>query len=165
LQTLFDEYYDQAVDVDIELMKKAVINFYNAFAARRRFEVIYERNGSCKTTKTVRRESISREQFDEAYPDSYWISAYITFRNLESSLAYEPAALAKIIKNAIDLEKAIDMERARDYINYKFDGLTSVPKSFAYEQISDSLLERGLSSSEESKIIQLAAQSENFIVY
>ena len=146
-------------------MKNVSINFYNSFAARRRFEVVETRVGTCKTTKTIRRESISREDAEELYPNSYWLTVYITFRNMESHLKYEPSALAKIIKNAVDLEKAVDMERAKDYINYKFDSFTSVPRSFAYESLSDSIEERGLSPSEKTKVIQLAAQSENLIVY
>ena len=165
LGSLFERYYDHTTNVDIDLMKNASINFYNSFAARRRFEVIETRAGTCRTTKTVRRESISREDAEELYPNSYWIKAYITFRNLENHLKYEPAALAKIIKNAVDLEKAVDMDKAKDYINYKFDSFTSVPRSFAYESLADSIKERGLSSSEQDKLIELAAQSENLIVY
>jgi len=165
LDSLFEEYYDHATDLDIELMKNTMLNFYNAFAARRRFEVVETRKGMCKTTTTVRRESVSREFMDEIYPNSYWISLYITFRNLESSINYEKAELDKIIKNAIDLEKAVDMEKAMEYINYKFGGLTSVPRSFAYDSLADSLVERGLSSKEKTKVVELAAQSENLIVY
>ena len=165
LDSLFEEYYDYATDLDIDLIKNAVLNFYNAFAARRRFEVVETRKGMCKTTTTVRRESMTRELMDEIYPSSYWLSLYITFRNLEGFLKYEKAELDKIIKNAIDLEKAVDTEKAMEYINYKFGGLTSVPRSFAYDSLADSLVERGLSSKEKTKVVELAAQSENLIVY
>ena len=165
LDSLFEEYYDHATDLDIGMIKDAMLNFYNAFAARRRFEVIETRKGMCKTTTTVRRESMTRELMDEIYPSSYWLSLYITFRNLEGFLKYEKAELDKIIKNAIDLEKAVDTEKAMEYINYKFGGLTSVPRSFAYDSLADSLVERGLSSKEKTKVVELAAQSENLIVY
>tara|TARA_R110002012_G_scaffold152630_2_gene312560 strand:+ start:2431 stop:3741 length:1311 start_codon:yes stop_codon:yes gene_type:complete len=165
LDSLFEEYYDHATGLDIELMKNTMLNFYNSFAARRRFEVVEVRKGMCKTTTTFRRESVSREFMDEIYPNSYWLSLYIAFRNLESSINYEKAELDKIIKNAIDLEKAVDMEKAMEYINYKFGGLTSVPRSFAYDSLADSLVERGLSSKEKTKVVELAAQSENLIVY
>ena len=165
LESLFEEYYDHATDLDLELIKNGMLNSYNAFAARRRFEVVENKRGACKTTTTARRETMTREAMEEIYGNDYWLTLYITFRNLESSLNYEKAALDKIIKNAIDLEKAVDIEKAMEYINYKFGGLTSVPRSYAYESLANSLVERGLSSSEKTGIVQLAAQSENLIVY
>ena len=165
LESLFEEYYDHATDLDLELIKNGMLNSYNSFAARRRFEVVENKRGACKTTTTARRETMTREAMEEIYGNDYWLTLYITFRNLESSLNYEKAALDKIIKNAIDLEKAVDIEKAMEYINYKFGGLTSVPRSYAYESLANSLVERGLSSSEKTGIVQLAAQSENLIVY
>ena len=165
LDSLFEEYYEPVTSLDVETMKGAMLNFYNAFAARRRFELIETRNGSCKTTVTTRRESISKETMNEMYQNSYWLKLYIKYRNLESTLGYSPEEIVKITKNAQDLEKGVDMDKAIDYIDYKFGGLTSVPRSYTYDSIAASLESSGLSPSEKTEAIQVAAKSENLIVY
>ena len=165
LESLFDEYYEPATALDVELLKSSLLKFYNRFAAQRRIEVIEVRKGACKTTVAKRRETISRESMDEIYGNQFWLDMYITFRNLEGTLGYEPQALSKIIKNAQDLEKAVDIDRAIAYIDYKFKGMTSIPRSFAYDSLTSSLAESGLTVREETRTIQQAAQLENLIVY
>mgnify|MGYP003657860671 CR=1 FL=1 len=101
-----------------------------------------------------------------AYDDAYWVKLYIQLRNIESSLAYDSEAEAKIIKNAQDLTKKVDITKAIDYIDYKFGGLTNTPVSFAYRDLSTTLGESGdYSASEKEEIIKFAAHSENIIVY
>ena len=102
----------------------------------------------------------------DIYDDSYWIKLYIQLRNIESSLAYDSEAEAKIIKNAQDLAKKVDIAKAIDYTDYKFKGLTNTPVSLAYKDLSTILGDGGdYSAREKEEIIKFAAQSENIIVY
>jgi len=165
IQSLFDEYYIPSTSIDLETLKNAMLVFYNRLAAQRRGEVITSFVNGCRITNVIMRPSITREQMEQEYGNDFWLEKYVMFRNNSSSLDYSKASLAKIIKNSIELEKAFDLMRATEYIDYKFRGLTSAPRSVAYENLASSLEDSGLASDEKKAAIQLAAKSENFIAY
>ena len=164
-QTLFSEYYTRSTFSDMESLKGAMLIFYNRLAAQRRREVVTSFINGCKVTNIRIRESITREQMEQLYGNDFWIKNYIIFRSISSPLVYSKASLSKMTKNSIDLEKAFDLRKAIEYIDYKFRGLTGAPRSMAYDSLASSLDNSGLASDEKTKAIQLAAQSENFIAY
>ena len=58
------------------------------------------------------REKISQDD----YSDNYWLSVYVNTRNFELSQPLNDHELKKVIKNAKDLRKNLDISDAIRYI-------------------------------------------------
>ena len=166
INSLFEHYFTTTTSQDIDLLKNYMTSFYNRLARQRPVEMPTLTIGSCTKYIPKTRQRMTLDSVKDTYDDSYWIKLYIQLRNIESSLAYDSEAEAKIIKNAQDLAKKVDIAKAIDYTDYKFKGLTNTPVSLAYKDLSTILGDGGdYSAREKEEIIKFAAQSENIIVY
>ena len=63
---------------------------------------------------------LTQGDLEEKYNDEYWITQCIKILNYELNNIYDDSKLNKIIKNAQDLNKNIDIDTARSYINNVF---------------------------------------------
>ena len=54
------------------------------------------------------------------YDASYWLTQYVKVLNYELNNVYDNSKLNKIIKNAQDLNKSVDINFAKRYINNAF---------------------------------------------
>ena len=162
--SLFEEYFQSAVYKDIDIIKNYMVSYYNRLVANRPVEMVPNNSNTCFIRHD--RHRITKQQVFEQYNDDYWIETYVELRSLESTIGYDHHAVQFIIKNAQDLAKKVDNTRAIDYIDYKFRGVTSAPRSYAYDSISASLSGgEPLSAKEKEKIIKMVAQSENTVIY
>ena len=162
--SLFEEYFQSAVYKDIDIIKNYMVSYYNRLVANRPVEMVPNNSNTCFIRHD--RHRITKQQVFEQYNDDYWIETYVELRSLESTIGYDHQAVQFIIKNAQDLAKKVDNTRAIDYIDYKFRGVTSAPRSYAYDSISASLSGgEPLSAKEKEKIIKMVAQSENTVIY
>jgi hypothetical protein len=163
-ESLFEEYFQSAVHKDIDIIKNYMISYYNRLVANRPVEMVPNASNTCFIRKE--RHRVTKQQVAEQYNDDYWIEMYVELRSSESTIGYDHQAVQFIIKNAQDLAKKVDNTKAIDYIDYKFRGVTSAPRSYAYDSISAALSGgEPLSVEEKEKVIKMVAQSENTVIY
>jgi len=165
LPSLFEEYYQQAIVQDVGLLKSNMIILYNRLVAQRPKEVETTYTRGCKTTTVLERRRITREEVDLNYPNSYWIGIYVRLRNYNSPIDYSQNELEKIIRNAQDLERAVDTRKAVEYIQYKFRGLVALKGSRSYTSLESGLRDKNLGSDEFDRAVQAAAKSINTTIY
>ena len=113
VDNLFDKMYYKASDYDYDLLKVYISQFYNTYVAQ------YPSKTVTTPTKcgNPSRRVIVREQISQDdYSDDYWLSIYVNTRNFELSQPLDEHKLKKVIKNAKDLRKNLDISDAIRYI-------------------------------------------------
>ena len=113
VDNLFEKMYYKASDYDYYLLKVYISQFYNTYISQYPSKTV--------TTPTMcgkpARRIIVREQItQDDYSDDYWLSVYVNTRNFELSRPLDEHELKKVIKNAKDLRKNLDISEAIRYI-------------------------------------------------
>jgi len=147
LDTLFETYYYKAENSDYDLIRIYLAQFYNSYVTDYPVKSIVKKRGSVhlnkyslesqglltnnkpipvSATKIIcgksERDIIQRNKIDPAnYSDSYWLTTCIEMLNYELRNPLNEHNLSKVIKNAQDLKKSIDIDRAKCYINEVFN--------------------------------------------
>jgi hypothetical protein len=113
VDNLFETVYYKASDFDYYLLKVYISQYYNTYVAQYPSKTITTPTKCGKPTKRV----ILREQISaDDYSDDYWLSIYVNTRNFELSQPLDEHKLKKVIKNAKDLRKNLDISEAIRYI-------------------------------------------------
>jgi hypothetical protein len=113
VDNMFEKLYYKASDYDYYLLKVYVSQFYNTYAAQYPSKTVTTPTKCGKPSKRV----ILREQvFQDDYSDNYWLSIYAETRNFELSRPLDEHELKKVIRNAKDLRKNLDISEAIRYI-------------------------------------------------
>ena len=113
VDNMFEKMYYKASDYDYYLLKVYISQFYNTYVAQYPSKTITTPTKCGKPTKRV----IVREQISQDdYSDDYWLSIYVNTRNFELSQPLDEHKLKKVIKNAKDLRKNLDISDAIRYI-------------------------------------------------
>ena len=113
VDNLFEMVYYKASDFDYYLLKVYISQFYNTYAAQYPSKTVTTPTKCGKPTKRV----IVREQISaNDYSDDYWLSIYASTRNFELGRPINEQKLKRIIKNAKDLRKNLDISEAIRYI-------------------------------------------------
>ena len=113
VDNLFETVYYKASDYDYYLLKVYVSQFYNSYAAQYPSKTVTTPTKCGKPSRRV----IVREQISaDDYSDNYWLSIYAETRNFELSRPLDEHELKKVIKNAKDLRKNLDISEAIRYI-------------------------------------------------
>jgi len=113
VDNLFEKMYYKASDYDYYLLKVYISQYYNTYVAQYPSKTITTPTKCGKPTKRV----ILREQISaDDYSDDYWLSIYVNTRNFELSRPLDEHKLKKVIKNAKDLRKNLDISEAIRYI-------------------------------------------------
>ena len=113
VDNLFEKMYYKASDFDYYLLKVYISQFYNTYVAQYPSKTVTTPTKCGKPTKRV----ILREQISaDDYSDNYWLSIYVNTRNFELSQPLDEHKLKKVIKNAKDLRKNLDISEAIRYI-------------------------------------------------
>ena len=113
VDNLFEKMYYKASEDDYYLLKVYISQFYNTYVAQYPSKTVTTPTKCGKPTKRV----ILREQISaDDYSDDYWLSIYINTRNFELSRPLDEHKLKKVIKNAKDLRKNLDISEAIRYI-------------------------------------------------
>lgn len=165
IQSLFDHYYISLAGEDFESMKKYFVSFYNRLCRDRPRTLHASDRGASIVFERIDRHPIAAEMVETDYDNSYWLELYIRLKNNESYISYSRAAEAEIIKNAQDLEKTIDLQRAIGYIEYKFKNTIAVPSSTPNQQVMTSLADEDMTLEEKRERARLLAQATNTVVY
>ena len=113
VDNMFEKMYYKGGDYDYYLLKVYISQFYNTYAASYPSKTVTTPTKCGKPTKRV----IVREQItQDDYSDNYWLSIYVNTRNFELSRPLNEHELKKVIKNAKDLRKNLDISEAIRYI-------------------------------------------------
>jgi len=135
LNPFFDGYYKDASDNDLKILKNIAFTTYRDYIRQFpsfRTQKVDDVSG-CITRTKVTRQRFKKNQFDEDYPENYWLSLYIDLKNVEKNLNYDKHQLAKIKKNALEYEKYVDISRAMRYINSVFQDIPSLEGSYYWK--------------------------------
>jgi len=113
VDNLFEKMYYKASDFDYYLLKVYISQFYNTYVAQYPSKTVTTPTKCGKPTKRV----ILREQISaDDYSDNYWLSVYVNTRNFELGSPINEHKIKRIIKNAKDLRKNLDISEAIRYI-------------------------------------------------
>jgi hypothetical protein len=99
------------------------------------------------TTETIERFRLTQQEMEKEYDDFYFLSVLIRVLNYELGAVLGDNKLKKVIKNAQDINKNIDIATATSYID-------SVFKPLRYTEYTDSL-----QSSERGRTVSVLEQS------
>jgi hypothetical protein len=72
------------------------------------------------TREVIERNKLTQSDLAGKYNDAYWIATYAQMLNYELSNVLDDNDLNKVIKNAQDINKNIDIDSAKSYINGVF---------------------------------------------
>jgi hypothetical protein len=153
IDNLFEKYYYKAGDYDYDLVKSYLFQFYNSYVDSYPRKTTVTKAGSVglkhnhhlvskknkenrgvapystnfvklKREKTIY-EFVTRNKLDIGELDNspQWITAYIHIMNYELKNILNKHDLKRIVKNAQDLNKNLDIETAKSYINRIFTKL------------------------------------------
>ena len=149
---LFDNYYYKAEEYDYDLVKIYLTQFYNNYVRDYPVKTVVKKAASVRSRKytteliknistksipvpvyritcekmlkeIVRKQSLTSEQIQELYNDTYWIAFYPEMLNYELGSPLNKNKLSKIIKNSQDVHKNIDISTAKRYTNGIFKTL------------------------------------------
>ena len=113
VDNLFEKVYYKASDYDYYLLKVYISQYYNTYVAQYPSKTVTTPTKCGKPSRRV----IVREQIStDDYSDNYWLSIYVSTRNFELSRPLSDHELKKVIKNAKDLRKNLDISEAIRYI-------------------------------------------------
>lgn len=105
---------------DIAILQNLAYQLYSYIQSRRPDIYTTFVEGDFVFTKIEQRQSILPVDLFNQFPDEYWLDFYVRLRNRESKFNFEEPALERIIKNAIDNKKRLDIQGTLDYINKVF---------------------------------------------
>jgi len=134
LYTFFNNYFSTAASQDLVIVKNICFTTYRDFVNRFKSfrKTTIEPNG-CLNKELIVRQKYTKEQFDENYPDRYWLGFYIDLKNAEKNLDFDRSELERIKRKSLEYEKHVDIHRAMSYINKVFQDIPSVEGSYYYE--------------------------------
>ena len=147
---LFETYYYKAGDYDYDLIKVYLYQFYNSYVTDYPIKTVIKDRGSVRTSKysvqsgnfrtsmlplptatsrlvcekttteVIQRVKLTQSDLENKYDDTYWLNIYIEILNYELGSALDGNELSKAIKNTQDINKNVDFDSAKSYINGVF---------------------------------------------
>lgn len=133
---IFNNRFQNAHNLDIELLEDAIVRNYNRFIS------IYpiEKRYTICNNNNIKHNIIYREptnSFVGTLSDSHIIRLYCEMKNIEEDYVFHKSDLNKIAKMAMNLAKRFDIQRGIGYVNEKyrqtfkskFGGINSIIKA------------------------------------
>lgn len=150
---LFELYYYRAGDYDYDLIKVYLYQFYNSYVTDYPIKTVIKDRGSVRASKysvqsgnfrnnilpmptatsrlvcekttieTIRRMKLTQSDLQDKYDDTYWLNIYIQMLNYELGSILDDNELLKAIKNTQDINKNVDFDSAKSYVNGVFKNL------------------------------------------
>ena len=75
------------------------------------------------TTKVIQRVKLKQSDLEDKYDNTYWLDLYIEMLNYELDNVLDTNELNKVMKNTQDINKNIDFDSAKSYVNEVFRNL------------------------------------------
>ena len=117
---LFDRRFGTAYTYDIDLLREICLQFYFSYVTLNP-EAFVTENVNCSSgkktkTKKIKRETITRAEFNEKYPTEYWIKQYILMLNAQSEKTKTLDQMRKIKSMALNIYNRSGMQKTLKYL-------------------------------------------------
>lgn len=122
LDNLFQEYYYRAFEMEIEVLKVYVLQFYNSLVgASPSVKILKKGRGTRGAVTEIKlRKAITREQMDEQYPLAFWLRMITYIRARETSRTFTQSQYEQLVKQAIEIAKFVEPASAIEFLNRHF---------------------------------------------
>ncbi len=123
---LFKNYYYESYKSDIDNLKVYISQFYNTLVLNEPYIFNYKTSINIKD-ETIQekklRKPINLKDLENIYDFRFWNKLYTFIRSKETSINWNQQQFETVVKNASQLEKNIDNQKSREYINRRFSEL------------------------------------------
>ncbi len=119
--------------LELASFKKYIHRLYNQFVIDNPLNVRETHTGTSTNKIKQARRQVSRQQFDETYNDSFWLTNYIKIKNKETGLNYSSPAVKAITDVAMEILEIHGHFAAMSYITDKFTGFEFYEGSLNYD--------------------------------
>lgn len=117
---VFDNQFLRTTFRDIPLLRSVLISYYNILAENFTYEKNIDVCGKGVKVRNMPRNPVDLEEANRLVPDSYMLQVYNDIRFYEEGMRFSLADKNRFSRNAKNLEKVFDMERAVGYINEQY---------------------------------------------
>ena len=120
VKSLFENYYYDAFKLEVYIIKKYLLQFYNDFAnVNPRVRIVYA--GSSRAPKIKSkvhiRQLVTESAADSQYNSLYWLKYYFNLREQELSKPLSRAQKNKKMLEMANIHNSLDFNSALGYIN------------------------------------------------
>jgi hypothetical protein len=129
--TLLEENYDKCYNIEYNILKNHIIEYYNILVERNPFFTKLESCRNKVTKTTIYRHPVDSENTPSAFEDFYWIKFYLDMRNIELGMLKSDTDIKRIKKYLKNYENLLDKSELLGYIDNMFR-LETFNKSFGY---------------------------------
>ena len=130
-EKLWETHYSLVQDADMHSLKRFMLSMWNGIAGRTPYTSKREQALDGKGTRPIigKRQRYTLDELDQKIDKSFWIKFYCEIKAAEAAPHMarrrrhgwrSGALIEKIKKNAVDVEKNLDMDAAIGYINDQF---------------------------------------------
>ena len=100
-QSMFMKYYDRTCNMDIDNIKKQILDMYNTFVEMYPFNQTYKWGAKNELIPSGHyRKTITMDTLRGLYPDDFWLKYYLRLRLKEEKITLPPQAYKKVLKKA-----------------------------------------------------------------
>lgn len=99
----FSTYYDKTCEVDIEHMKSVIHNMYNTFVNLFAFQQKRLIHDMQVYTQGSFRQKITRQEFDDLYPDTFWARYYLDLRINEDKVFIPKSRYQSLVRELLSI--------------------------------------------------------------
>lgn len=123
-ETLWTTHYSRAHYNDILKLQQFILRLWNEFVTRQPISIVREPMcGGSKTKPVVtRRLRYTMQELEDKLDSKWWIWYYCNIKSAEAGQKNKLSenSVDRMVKNAVAIEKNVDMPSAIDYINDQF---------------------------------------------
>ncbi|HCC45418.1 MAG TPA: hypothetical protein DEQ32_13525 [Gammaproteobacteria bacterium] len=123
-ETLFSTHYSVLEYNEVEHIKRFIVNVWNSFARANPY--CRRRIPTCNFKRTIpevaKRKQYTMKEINKKFDSAYWIGYYVVVKFAENGYSVDELTpfMKKMIKDARELQKNVDMLAAIGYINDQF---------------------------------------------
>ena len=134
-EDILDTFFIRTHHLEMPSFKKYVHRLYNQFVIDNPLNVRTTHTGASTNKVKQARKQLNKQEFDEAYNDTFWLANYIKVKNKETGLNYSDPAIKAITDVAIEILQISGQSSAMGYINGKFLGFEFYEGSLNYDNL------------------------------
>lgn len=123
LDNFFETCYEKLLYPDLDILKLYIIQMYNAYVtAKPNFQepTFAICNGRTKLrTKTVSRETSSKEIVELQVPEETWIRFYVFIKAREQNLGWSQTFFEQVVHETLQFKSGLNIRAAMEYLDKK----------------------------------------------
>ena len=117
-QSMFMKYYDRTCNMDIDNIKKQVLDMYNTFVEMYPFNQTYKLGAKNELIPSGHyRKTITMDKLRGLYPDDFWLKYYLRLRLKEEKITLSPESYKKVLKKAREAHVKDNIMMAASVVN------------------------------------------------